>query len=445
MYFLRKYFFLILFFILAQDAFTQEIWNKYPDPVLSKSGQFPNWKGLATGDAFVMQDNDTLKMWFSGVGWLNANDNCPHVRLGYAWSLDGITWTEYNNNPVLDISADTSQFDADGIETPTVIKDLNAPAGERYKLWYAGRKSICSPVNDHQFGYAYSSNGIDWNKYAGNPVLSPGDSSSWFNGFISSPCVIFDNGIYKMWFTAPDLVLNGQATDGKGNIGYATSIDGINWNVNASPVLIAGEQNNWDSASIAEPSVVKVGSVYHLFYSALDQWTIENFQVGYAFSTDGITWTKSPQNPVLTIGNNNEWDRFWASHPTVIYDSLTQQFNLWYTGRDTAEITGLTGHYWDIGYAESDFITPIANINKNSFNIKVFPNPVKDKIFISLATLPTLCEINVFNSFGVKIKSIAKQQQQLFTFDMSELHNGIYLIQVTVNSNNVVFYKVIKD
>ena len=82
-----------------------------------------------------------------------------------------------------------------------------------------------------------------------------------------------------MWFTAPDLVLNNQPTDGKGNIGYATSTDGINWNVYPIPVLKAGAQSNWDSASIAEPDVVKVGAVYHIFYSAPDRWAIENFQV----------------------------------------------------------------------------------------------------------------------------------------------------------------------
>jgi predicted GH43/DUF377 family glycosyl hydrolase len=441
---LKKVLLLTLFLLIKQSNYAQEIWNKHPVPVLTKSGVFPSWKGLATGDAFVMQDNDTLKMWYSGVGWLNANDNCPHVRIGYAWSLDGIAWTEYANNPVLNINPDTSQFDADGIETPTVIKDLNAPINERYKLWYAGRKSLCSAVNDHQFGYAYSSNGINWTKYPGNPVLAAGDSASWYNGFISSPCVLLENGIYKMWFTAPDLVLNGQATDGKGNIGYATSLDGINWNVNATPVLIAGEQNNWDSASIAEPSVLKIGSTYHMFYSALDQWTIENFQVGYAHSIDGLNWIKSLQNPVLTIGNNNAWDRFWASHPAVIYDSLAQQFKQWYTGRDSAEITGLNGHYWDIGYAESDFITSLQKDDSKSLNLTIFPNPLDDIVYIALLTHVKSLKIELLNSLGTKIKSIPFNQEQLVSIDMSMFPSGIYLIQITLNEHETLFKKVIK-
>lgn len=441
---LKKVFFLALSLCLAKTISAQEIWMKHPNPVLTKSGLFPNWKGLATGDAFVMQDNDTLKMWYSGVGWLNANDNCPHVRIGYAWSLDGIAWNEYTSNPVLDISSDTSQFDADGIETPTVIKDLNAPVGERYKLWYAGRKSICSANNDHQLGYAYSSNGINWTKYTGNPVLSPGDSSSWFNGFVSSPYVLLENGIYKMLFTAPDLFFNGQPTDGKGNIGYANSIDGINWNVNGTPALIAGEQNNWDSASIAEPSVVKVGNNYHLFYSALDQWNVEHFQVGYAHSMDGINWTKSLQNPVLPIGYSNAWDRFWASHPAVIYDSLTQKFKMWYTGRDTAQITGLNGHYWDIGYAESDLITRLSKNSKGNFEITIFPNPANDCVFISFPSAENFYEINVWNSLGIKTTTLTQQKKQLLSVDLSDLPQGVYLFQISSNANKVVLKKLLK-
>ena len=254
----------VLMGLLSSPTVTAQIdWIKYTTPVLNRSTVFPNWKGSATADAFVMNDNDTLKMWYSGSGWLTATDNCPHVRMGYAWSLNGINWNEYAKNPVLDINADTSKFDADGIETPTVIKDITAPQNKRYKLWYAGRKARCQPINDHKLGYAFSPDGINWTKYAGNPVLVPGDSSSWFNTFISGPSVIVESGIYKMWFTAPDLVINGQPTDGKGNIGYATSVDGINWTVYPSPVLMAGAQQNWDSASIAEPSVIKVGNTFH--------------------------------------------------------------------------------------------------------------------------------------------------------------------------------------
>lgn len=416
-------FFYFLILIIGQTS-AQIIWTKHATPVLNRSAIFPNWKGLATGDACVLKDNDTLKMWYSGSGWLTASDDCSHVRLGYAWSLDGINWNEYLGNPVLDINSDTSKFDADGIETPTVIKDLNAPVNERYKLWYAGRKARCLPVNDHKFGYAYSSNGINWTKYSGNPILVPGNNSDWYNTFISSPSVILENGIYKMWFTAPDLVINSQPTDGKGNIGYATSVNGTSWTVHPSPVLIAGDQNNWDSASIAEPSVIKINGGYHMFYSALDKWTIENFQVGYATSSDGLNWTKSMQNPVLKIGSSSQWDDYWASHPGVIYDQLSSKFKMWYTGRDTATITSLNGYHWDIGYAESSFTAATISESFITNHLFMYPNPTQDNIYFEE-------EINV-SIYGMSGELIYSGTTQ--TINVSQWPNGIYFVKNGANS-----------
>jgi len=310
-----------------------------------------------------------------------------------------------------------------------VIKDLTAPINQRYKLWYAGRKARCKPINDHKFGYAYSPDGITWTKYTGNPVLVPGDSSSWYNTFVSGPSVILESGIYKMWFTAPDLVINNQPTDGKGNIGYATSTDGMNWTVYTSPVLIAGAQSNWDSVSCAEPSVIKVGATYHMFYSALDQWTIENFQVGYATSTDGINWLKSTQNPVLHIGTMGQWDRYWAAHPTAIYDSTNNKFRLWYTGRDTATIVSLTGYYWDIGYAESIFFSMgITEINNDKKLVTVYPNPAKNNLNIQLSFDLKNAEINIYNQLGQIEKSISNINSRNIKIETADLSNGMYFI-----------------
>ena len=429
---MRLLIFHILFFfclIFEQNISAQTTWVKHPSPVLERSATFPDWKGLATGDPFVMLDNDTLKMWYAGVGWVSAFDDCPHVRIGYAWSIDGINWNEYANNPVLNINPDTSMFDADGVETPTVIKDESAPPEQRYKMWYAGRKSRCLPINDHHFGYAYSPDGLNWTKYEGNPVMSPGNPDEWFNTFISSPCVIYDEFTYKMWFTASDLVINGQETDGKGNIGYAISTDGINWTIYPYPIVEAGNQDNYDSVVVAEPSVVKIGSFYHLFYSMLNSWDIENFQVGYAISNDAITFTKSTLNPVLKIGEPGSWDAFWAAHPTVIYDENSGKFKMWYTGRDKSEIVDLENYFWDIGYAESYMPNAITEQNENG--VQVFPNPATNIIYVLNGTPGATVEI--YNLNGVLITTETMDNQ--FAIQISNLPQGIYFLNLPSAGN----------
>jgi len=112
----------------------QSSWTKHPAAVLPHSAVFPDWNGIASADAFVMQDNDSLKMWFAGSGWTSEMDTIAHVRIGYAWSTDGINWEQHPTNPVVDIGLAPIDFDSDGVETPSVIKDLDAPPAERYKM-----------------------------------------------------------------------------------------------------------------------------------------------------------------------------------------------------------------------------------------------------------------------------------------------------------------------
>ena len=62
---------------------------------------------------------------------------------------------------------------------------------------------------------------------------------------VQSDCVIFDKGIYKMWYTANN-DLSGHCT-----IGYATSTDGISWTKEGE--VFAPVAGTWFSARAARP------------------------------------------------------------------------------------------------------------------------------------------------------------------------------------------------
>jgi len=115
--------------------------------------------------------------------------------------------------------------------------------------------------------------------------------------------------------------------EGNNGFGYATSSDGITWVKSpANPVMQPGPPGSWDEHSIAHASVVIVGGTYHLFYSAED--ASNDNRIGHAASPDGIVWTKDPANPVIDIGVFGSW----AIHPFVMYyDNL---FRMYYNGYD---------------------------------------------------------------------------------------------------------------
>jgi predicted GH43/DUF377 family glycosyl hydrolase len=65
---------------------------------------------------------------------------------------------------------------------------------------------------------------IDLVLYEGNPVLVAGEAGVWDAGGVSSPQVIYHNGLFHMLYTGRD-----TSTPIRLAVGYATSEDGYNW------------------------------------------------------------------------------------------------------------------------------------------------------------------------------------------------------------------------
>jgi len=82
---------------------------------------------------------------------------------------------------------------------------------------------------------------------------------------------------------------------------------------------------------------------------------------------------------------------------------------------------------------------PTSVISLNDGNIKVFPNPVSDILFIQ--NIASVQNIELFNIQG---KSILKQSLNgKGEINMSNLHSGIYIIKVSSNGNSS-FSKIVK-
>lgn len=231
-------------------------------------------------------------------------------------------WTKLSGNPVFSVGA-SGAWDDHFVFAPSVLMD-----GSTYKMWYVGSSAV-DP--NRKVGYATSTDGITWTRQGSAPVFGAGSAGAW-DAKISFPSVIKDGSIYKMWYTGLNAADAGQ-------VGYATSPDGINWTrYGANPVLTYGTNGSWDAVYIGSPNVVKVGSQYHMWYRGG-----VNGGIGYATSPDGIAWTKYAGNPVIAIGSGG-WDQT-AYHPRVIYDGIG--FHMWYSG------CNLAGDVCQVGYAIS--------------------------------------------------------------------------------------------
>jgi hypothetical protein len=265
------------------------------------------------------------------------NPNQYNWAVGHATSLDGISWRKDTlNNPVL-FHGPPGSWDSESIHVSSVLYD-----GSIFHLWYAG---VYTGNVNWKIGYAWSFDGIEWIKYddslttsilyaESDPVLDVGPPNSWDASVIKYPHVIRVRDSLKMWY--------GGRNGDDWAIGYATSIDGIEWiKYSQNPILLPGSSQCWDYPRIDDPCVVFDGNIYHMFYNGGLLFTFH--QIGYAWSEDGKTWGKydnptttewpyAISDPVLRPGPNGSWDYFWVGDPWVIIDIQTGTMRMWYTG-----------------------------------------------------------------------------------------------------------------
>ena len=235
-------------------------------------------------------------------------------------------FVKYIGNPVLPLGNPGEWDDAEAAYGHILFD------GSEYQMWYSGAPE----PQFYRIGYATSSDGLNWNKHAGNPVLGPGPSGGFDDGGAWLPMVLFDGSDYEMWYSGNIFI---------GAIGRATSADGISWSRHTgNPVLTASPSGSWNPERIFNPIVIRRDTLYQMWYSGPSASGI--WQTGYATSPDGINWSQNSNNPVLTVGAPGEWDAVAAFAGSVLF--VDGQYQMWYHGTTGNALTGI-----EIGYATS--------------------------------------------------------------------------------------------
>jgi hypothetical protein len=171
------------------------------------------------------------------------------------------------------------------------------------------------------------------------PIVSRTDCA-YCDTTVDFPSVIADpaGSGYIMFFSSAHAVGSGSVAE----IGRAESSDGRTFVAEPAPVLssdLTGE------AVLLSPRVIVDGTVFKMFYSyarAQDIMDLQNLcntnnsvQIGYATSSDGFYWIRSPSNPAVAIGGSG-WDsdsRALITGSVVPRDgkSASSGFALYYT------------------------------------------------------------------------------------------------------------------
>lgn len=137
----------------------------------------------------------------------------------------------------------------------------------------------------------------------------------------ASPFVIFEEGKFRMWYASKDKwVLDNEVPKHYYNIKYAESDDGINW-LRTGKIAIDYECDG--EYAFGRPWVIKEENLYKMWYA----YRGEYYKIGYAESLDGLNWKRRDNLAGIDISNFG-WDSEMIEYP-AIFDYNGERYMLY--------------------------------------------------------------------------------------------------------------------
>ncbi len=193
------------------------------------------------------------------TGW-NLRKSVPYQNsIGIAVSDDeGLTFHRLGDGPVIGTILQEPYF----FGTATTIIESGV-----WRMWYASctkweaRGEFVEPF--YHLKYASSQDGINWVRNGKVAVDYKNDSEG---GIVRASVLHFDNK-YSMWYCTRGAWKYRDKSSQSYRIGYAESIDGIDWVRDDDEVGISLSEEGWDSEMMAYPCVIKINSMLYMFYN----------------------------------------------------------------------------------------------------------------------------------------------------------------------------------
>jgi len=296
----------------------------------------PQWVGLAkdpAGPIFTPSGAEWDEEWFVmddalrvGEGYVMYYEGRPKGRptrqIGLATSADGLSWHPHVANPVLRVGPAGSWDDNFVTDAEVLV------VGDEYWMFYVGHDGTTERI-----GLAFSADGVVWRKHEGNPILTE-SAEGWDRHHVIQPTVVrLRPDRWLMWFGS----YGGEIENHQ--VGLATSTDGLHWHKHlGNPVFGLGAAGEWDCGAAFGPDVTQIGDTFHMLYAGGPRPGV--YDIGHAFSTDGVTWHRSPQNPVVRRGPEGAFDCLRLGVPCLL--SLGgDAYRVYYSGHNGKTYVGV--------------------------------------------------------------------------------------------------------
>jgi len=252
-------------------------------------------------------DENTLRIYYtsrdsdqrSRISYIDVNPDNPQEILFV------------NPDPILDLG-ELGAFDDRGMTSSFML-----PIKDQLYFYYNGYNIGTTARYRIAIGLAIGNKlGNRFSKISSGPIM---DRSIYDPCGCATPYIIFEEGIYKMWyasFTKWELI-NGDAEPFY-RIAYAESQDAIQWNPKNKICI----DFNAGEGGIVRPSIIKISNTYYMWFSVRKNTNYRNridnsYRIGFATSKDGLKWERKDEKVGIELSLEG-WDSEMICYPNVI-------------------------------------------------------------------------------------------------------------------------------
>lgn len=274
-----------------------------------------------------------LRMWYGTIPDFKPGDAMPPYTLLYAESDDGVHWEK----PLLDIIPDGGHARTNMVyrgannncsAVRIVIDPNETDPARKYKMLHKGGRDKNRVLGEE---LAFSSDGLHWRPYEGNPVM-PMRHDCNLN--------LLYNPARKIWtaYCRPYAWASGRWLPGdhpRRRIAIAESPDLVHWSkVRTAIGPQEGDSNEFDNIAVFPCGNILVGMLGIFEVPDGDQHT-QLMHIELAFSMDGLYWERLPGRPrfLMPSGVDGAFDRDSVSvHTAAASDPTSGDVLFYYNG-----------------------------------------------------------------------------------------------------------------